>query len=94
MQIAGKDTQFLPSDNDTSQLEFGHFGRTDDTSQLENSSLTAAGGLEELAVRPPSGQSCGVSISAKPAGKEAKPAEPTTPAPGGMDSEKWTSAKD
>ena len=56
--------------------------------------MTAAGGLEELAVRPPSGQSCGVSISAKPAGKEAKPAEPTTPAPGGMDSEKWASAED
>ena len=56
VQLSGKDNQFQPSDNDTSQLE--------------KSIMTATGGLneltQELAVRPPSGQSCGVSISAKP----------------------------
>ena len=50
------------------------------------------GGTEERS--PPSGEYCGVSVSAKPAGKKAKPAEPTTPAPGGMDSKKWASAED
>ena len=48
----------------------------------------------EGTVRPPSGESWGVSVSAKPARKKAKPAEPTTPAPGGVDSEKWASAED
>ncbi len=67
-------------DNCPSQLDFGRFGGTEEKSPGT--------------VRPPSGESCGVSVSAKPASKKAKPAEPTTPAPGGMDSKKWASAED
>ena len=69
--LSGKDTEFPKVDNCPSQLEFGRFGGTEEKSPGT--------------VHPPSGESCGVSVSAKPAGKKAKPAEPTTPAPGG-----WT----
>ena len=78
--LSGKDTEFSKVDNCPSQLDFGRFGGTEKKSPGT--------------VRPPSGESCGVSVSAKAAGKKAKPAEPTTPAPGGMDSEKWASAED
>ena len=35
-----------------------------------------------------------MSVLSKPAGKKAKPTEPTTPTPGGMESEKWASVEE
>ena len=79
-ELSGKDIEFRKVDNCPSQLEFGHSGGTEAKSP----------GTVGLS----SGESCGVSVSAKPAGKKPKPTEPTTPTPGGMESEKWVSAEE